>query len=211
MWLRKRSANAGLADHTRAQFARSNDEPSDQQERDQARIRPPAADDLVAIDGNEFVEHERQGFTVSQVVHDYGDVCQAITELAVELNAPISTDDFRTLNRCLDDAIAGAVTEYGRERNQSGSDGESARGGERLGFFAHELHNLMNTSLMAFEVMKTGNVGVVGSTGTVLHRSLLARDEAHPPADPGTPERRGRFPPLRAVESTARRLSLCTG
>jgi signal transduction histidine kinase len=116
----------------------------------------------------------RQGFTVSQVVHDYGDVCQAITELAVELNAPISTDDFRTLNRCLDDAIAGAVTEYGRERNQSGIDGESARGSERLGFFAHELRNLMNTSLMAFEVLKTGNVGVVGSTGTVLHRSLLA-------------------------------------
>jgi hypothetical protein len=44
-----------------------------------------------------------QGFTVSQVVHDYGDVCQAITELAVEMNAPISTDDFRTLNRCLDE------------------------------------------------------------------------------------------------------------
>ena len=116
----------------------------------------------------------RQGFTVSQVVHDYGDVCQAITELAVELNAPISTDDFRTLNRCLDDAIAGAVTEYGRERNQSGIDGESARGSERLGFFAHELRNLMNTSLMAFEVLKTGNVGVTGSTGTVLHRTLLA-------------------------------------
>jgi hypothetical protein len=48
-----------------------------------------------------------QGFSVSQVVHDYGDVCQAITELAVETNAPISTDDFRVLNRCLDEAIAG--------------------------------------------------------------------------------------------------------
>jgi signal transduction histidine kinase len=116
----------------------------------------------------------RQGFTVSQVVHDYGDVCQAITELAVELNAPISTGDFRTLNRCLDDAIAGAVTEYGRERNQSGIDGESARGTERLGFFAHELRNLLNTALMAFEVLKTGNVGVGGSTGTVLHRTLKA-------------------------------------
>ena len=115
-----------------------------------------------------------QGFSVSQVVHDYGDVCQAITELAVELNAPISTDDFRTLNRCLDDAIAGAVTEYGRERNQSGIDGESARGSERLGYFAHELRNLTNTALMAFEVLKTGNVGVAGSTGTVLHRSLTA-------------------------------------
>jgi signal transduction histidine kinase len=113
-----------------------------------------------------------QGFTVSQVVHDYGDICQAITELAMDLNAPVSTDDFRMLNRCLDQAIAGAVTQYTRERNQSGIDGETARGGERLGFFTHELRNLTNTAIVAFEVLKTGNVGVAGSTGTVLHRSL---------------------------------------
>src|SRR4026207_440936 len=37
----------------------------------------------------------RQGFTLSQVVHDYGDVCQALTELAAEQRAPISIDDFR--------------------------------------------------------------------------------------------------------------------
>jgi len=114
-----------------------------------------------------------QGFTVSQVVHDYGDVCQAVTDLAVEVNAPISTDDFRTLNRCLDEAIAGAVTEYGREQNQTTLDGERARGSERLGFLAHELRNLTNTAIFAFEVLKTGNVGVGGSTGTVLHRSLM--------------------------------------
>jgi len=72
-----------------------------------------------------------QGFTVSQVVHDYGDVCQSITDLAMELNAPISTDDFRTLNRCLDDAIAGAVTEFGRGRTSQGIEGEVARGSER--------------------------------------------------------------------------------
>ena len=53
-----------------------------------------------------------QGFTVSQVVHDYGDVCQSITDLALQLNAPINVEDFRTLNRCLDDAIASAVTEH---------------------------------------------------------------------------------------------------
>ncbi len=116
----------------------------------------------------------RQGFSLSQVVHDYGDVCQAITELAVESSAPISTEDFRTLNRCLDDAIAGAVTEYGRERNESDVEGESARGSERLGFFAHEMRNLINTALLAFDVLRTGNVGVAGSTGTVLHRSLMA-------------------------------------
>ena len=115
-----------------------------------------------------------QGFTVSQVVHDYGDVCQSITDLAVEKNAPILTDDFRTLNRCLDDAIAGAVTQFGREQNQSTLDGETARGSERAGFLAHELRNLLNTAIMAFEVLKTGNVGVAGSTGTVLHRSLMS-------------------------------------
>jgi len=114
-----------------------------------------------------------QGFTVSQVVHDYGDVCQAITELALELDVPISTDDFRTLNRCLDDAIAGAVTEYGRERNQSTLAGETARGNERAGFLAHELRNLLNTAIVAFEVLQTGNVGVGGSTARVVHRSLL--------------------------------------
>ncbi len=76
----------------------------------------------------------RQGFTVSQVVHDYGDVCQSITELALETNAPVSTEDFRLLNGCLDSAIAGAVTEYGREHNQStlqsALDGETVRENE---------------------------------------------------------------------------------
>jgi hypothetical protein len=47
-----------------------------------------------------------------QVVRDYGDVCQAVTKLAIETKVPISVDEFRTFNRSLDNAIAGAVTEY---------------------------------------------------------------------------------------------------
>jgi hypothetical protein len=50
-----------------------------------------------------------QDLAVSQVVHDYGDICQTITELAIQTDAPISTDDFRTLNRCLDEAIRGTM------------------------------------------------------------------------------------------------------
>jgi signal transduction histidine kinase len=126
---------------------------------------------------NTAIQHGHElllkGFTVSQVVHDYGDVCQSITALAGELDAPIDTDDFRMLNACLDNAIAGAVTEYGRERNQTTLDGEFARGAEQIGFLAHELRNLVNTAILAFEVLKTGNVGVKGSTGKVLNRSLL--------------------------------------
>ena len=114
-----------------------------------------------------------QGFTISQVVHDYGDVCQTITELAGETNAPISVEDFRMLNRCLDNAIASAVTVYGRESQQSHDDGHTKRKNQQMSFFVHELRNLVNTATVAFEVLKTGNVGVSGSTGTVLSRSLM--------------------------------------
>lgn len=113
-----------------------------------------------------------KGFTVSQVVHDYGDVCQSITELALETNAPISTEDFRTLNRCLDEAIASAVTRYTRESQQSHSDKATDRDNERVGFLVHEMRNLVNTAVVAFEVLKSGNVGVGGSTGAVLNRTL---------------------------------------
>jgi hypothetical protein len=87
-----------------------------------------------------------KGFTVSQVVHDYGDVCQTITELAVETNAPMSTTDFHTLNRCLDNAIAGAVTMYMRESQQSRFEEAAERSDERVGFLVHELRNLVNTA-----------------------------------------------------------------
>jgi signal transduction histidine kinase len=139
-------------------------------------LRPGAAstghiNETAVMHGHDLL---RQGFTVSQVVHDYGDVCQTVTELALETNTPIGTDDFRTLNRCLDEAIAGAVTEFGREREQSDVTGESARGTERLGFFSHELRNLTNTAIFAYDVLKTGDVGIGGTTGRVLHRSLMA-------------------------------------
>lgn len=114
-----------------------------------------------------------QGCSVSEVVHSYGDVCQAITDLALHLDAPITVEDFRTLNRCLDDAIASAVTEYGRG-NQSLVDAETARGDERVGLLAHEIRNLVGTASVAFEVLRTGNVGLGGSTGGVLQRTLAA-------------------------------------
>src|SRR5687767_4442562 len=37
----------------------------------------------------------RMGLTIAQVVHDYGDICQVVTALAVEQNASISPDEFR--------------------------------------------------------------------------------------------------------------------
>jgi signal transduction histidine kinase len=116
----------------------------------------------------------RRGFTVSQVVHDYGDVCQTITELALETKSPISTEDFRSLNRCLDEAIASAVTIYTHESQRLHTDEATDRDNERVGFLIHEMRNLVNTAVVAFEVLKSGNVGVGGSTGAVLSRTLMS-------------------------------------
>ena len=109
------------------------------------------------------------GLTIAQVVHDYGDVCQAITELAVQQKAPITGEEFRTLNLCLDDAIAGAVTEYARQRERVIAD----EGTERLGILAHELRNLLNTAMLSFESIKSGRVATSGSTSLVHVRSLI--------------------------------------
>jgi signal transduction histidine kinase len=110
----------------------------------------------------------RTGFTVDQLVHDYGDVCQAITELAVDLDKTIAADDFRMLNKCLDFAIARAVTEFERQRTRQQSEQEN----ERTGFLAHELNNLINTAKLTFHVLKQGKVAIGGSTGAVLERAL---------------------------------------
>lgn len=117
-----------------------------------------------------------QGYTVSQVVHDYGDVCQAITEMAVEREASISTDDFRTLNRCLDDAIAGAVTEYGRERELTNERDDTIEG-VRRGSVVRDLVKAIQISTFAFEAIKSGRVGVAGSTGTVLSLGLVTAND----------------------------------
>lgn len=124
--------------------------------------------------GASAVKHGRElralGFNISQVVHDYGDICQAITEVAVETHLPITTEEFHTLNRCLDTAIAEAVTEHARINTESRATEEI----ERSGRLAHEVRDILNTALLAFHALKLGTVAVNGSTGTVLGRSLMS-------------------------------------
>ena len=123
-----------------------------------------------ALHGRELSEH---GFTVDQVVHDYGDLCQAITDLAAERGLAIEIDEFRTLNRCLDNGIADAVTEYVFQRESLLEDRSTTALNEQLGFLAHELRNHLHTATLATMAIKSGNVGSAGATGALLDRSLI--------------------------------------
>ena len=115
----------------------------------------------------------RRGFTVDQVVHDYGDLCQAITDLAVDRTARFEIDEFRTLNRCLDNAIAGAVTEFAYRHDVRVAEKHADTLGERLGFLAHQMRDLLQTATLALTSIREGNVGAGGATGALLERSLI--------------------------------------
>jgi len=136
----------------------------------EATSAPFPADAIGAAAARHGGDLLRSGFTVSQVVHDYGDICQTITALAVEQRAPISVEEFQTLNRCLDTAIAEAVTEHARVTAQT----RSAEELQRLGHAAHELRDGLNTAILAYHTLKRGAVAINGSTGAILGQSLMS-------------------------------------
>ena len=113
----------------------------------------------------------RLGYTIDQVVHDYGDVCQIVTQVASEEKVDISTDEFRTLNRCLDNAIADAVTSFGAVRQVLLND-QAETLQQRLSFYSVEHRRLVDIALQAYTAIKTGHVGVTGATGTLLLHTL---------------------------------------
>jgi hypothetical protein len=134
-----------------------------------------------ALHGAELL---RRGFSVDQVVHDYGDVCQCVTALAGEQEVSISTDEFRTLNRCLDNAIADAVASFGAAR-QTSIDRQAETLQQRLVVFAAEHRRLIDIAIQSLTAIKTGNIGISGATGTLLAHAL---EELHSLTDRTLPE-----------------------
>lgn len=126
--------------------------------------------DSATIHGRELLN---MGYSISQVVHDYGDLCQSVTELALDMDQDFRMDEFKTLNRCLDNGIAQAVTEFTERRDIKIAHRQATELNEQIGFFAHELRNHLNTAGLALAAIKEGGVGLRGATGAVLDRSLV--------------------------------------
>jgi signal transduction histidine kinase len=110
----------------------------------------------------------RMGLTVAQVVQDYGSIYQSVTELADERQVAIAVEDSQTFNRCLDEAIARAVTEYQQQRDRT----DSSPGVAHLGYLAHEMRNLLAGSMLTYDALASGTIGIRGSTGAMLGQGL---------------------------------------
>jgi hypothetical protein len=94
-----------------------------------------------------------------------------VTELAFEQDVAFSTDEFRILNRCLDNAIADAVGSYGLA-GKTAQRWRDINLKERLDKFAAEYRRLLNTAEQAFASIQTGSIGPGGSTGVLLAHTL---------------------------------------
>jgi hypothetical protein len=114
------------------------------------------------------------GFSVDQVVHDYGDLCQAITDLAFETDAPFAVREFRTLNRCLDNGIASAVSAFSSHRDLSLAAERHAEASEHREELRQSLCSSLATATYAVAALELGNLPISGSTGSILKRSLAA-------------------------------------
>ena len=126
-----------------------------------------AIGETAARHGNQLL---RDGLSIEQVVNRYGDVCQVVTQLAIEVHAVISVGEFHVFNQCLDEAIASAVSAYTRQRERD----LTYQGSERLGILAHEMRNLLNIMTLSLAIVREGKVGLHGSTGAMLARSTSA-------------------------------------
>lgn len=119
--------------------------------------------------GGSATAHGKQllepGFSVDQVVHEYGDQGQSITDLAVERDAPFGVGEFRTLNRCLDNVIADAVTEFSFQREPSLAIQQSAEVHERHAPLLHAVRNSRGIATLAVGALEVGSLPMSGATG----------------------------------------------
>lgn len=118
-----------------------------------------------AVHGKESL---RLGYTISQVVHACGAVCQTITEFVQTKGYKITPQEFHDLNLCLDCAIAEAVTEFEKSHSENVSSNEA----QRLGFFIHEMGNSLAAASIAHDMIQKGHVGTAGTTSQILSRAL---------------------------------------
>ena len=113
-------------------------------------------------------ESLRLGYSISQVVHAYGAVCQSIMEFVQTKSYKITNGEFQDLNFSLDCAIAEAVTEFEKEQNEN-ADRSVA---EEAGFLIHELGNSLAAAAIAHQMIQKGRVGSAGVTSQVLGDAL---------------------------------------
>ena len=127
---------------------------------------PAALAETASLHGE---QRQRAGFAVSQVVHDYGSLCNTILEVASITGQSLSLREFQLLNHVLDQGMAEGVRRFEKEHDACIEYGAA----ERLGFLAHEMRNALHSASLAFQALRKGQVPPGGRIGDVIERSHI--------------------------------------
>lgn len=131
-------------------------------------------DTIAARHGAEMLD---RGLPVDWLIHEYGDICQAVTELAALERLDIPAQEFGALNACLDNAIAASVVQYEHQRELALMSDGSHEVHERIGRFADELRELIDETGRALTLLKNDHRSGTGAAAS-LDRSLGQLREA---------------------------------
>jgi hypothetical protein len=140
----------------------------EEEERDPAHSSSSANANIVRSATLHGQSLRKFGFTIEQVVRGYGDVCQAVTELAGRQGAMLTVAEFHTLNRCLDNAIAGAVASWNEDQSLALAKAEG-----RLDSFRRELLALVGSATVAFDALGARRVRSGGTTAAIFRNCLV--------------------------------------
>lgn len=108
----------------------------------------------------------RLGFSVAEVVREYGLLQESILELAEENGYAITPIELRVLARAISRATAAAVSEYARARDED----LQRQAAEHVAFLAHELRNPLSSARVAHDILSRS--GITSRPAEVLGRSL---------------------------------------
>jgi hypothetical protein len=116
----------------------------------------------------------RSGYVVGQVVYEYGDVLRAITQIAAEQKALFTLDEFRTLNRCIDNATADAVTAFAGGHNRVTS-GPTERRQKRV-TSTNDRRQVVNAAIQSFSAINPDRTELTGETSAAVElRDLIVQ------------------------------------
>lgn len=109
------------------------------------------------------------GFSLDSVVREYGAMRTAIMAVARSAGIELTARDYEVVFDCVINGIAGAVSEYSRQR-----DAEMQRQAtEHFAFVAHELRNPLSSTMLAMSSLQTrGALTPTDRAAVMLERGL---------------------------------------
>lgn len=147
---------------------------------------------LGALAARHGEEMGRLGYKIADVVHAYGDIRQALNELAQDLGLALPVPQLWHLDNLLEDSLACALTAFERAHAPS-----TRRAAASARTFDYALRHLVHVARLAIESARLDNdldaSLIAGPLGRAIHslivlierhdgRELLARDFFTPPS-----------------------------